>query len=128
MDEPRRDAARQQAGRVQRHEARRAEATFEAEAKGPEGEAVEEQVRHVRVNEATGDEGVVLAALHEAVRPQQVALDQRRPLEEARCADDDDRRQQQRRGRGNGAGANDLVHARTLAPRGVGAPTLPDSA
>ena len=60
MDEPRRDAAAQQARGVERDEARRSEAALEAEGEGPEREPVQEQVRQIGVNEAAGDEREVV--------------------------------------------------------------------
>ncbi len=83
-------AAGEQTDGVQRRERRRADGTLQPEAEGPEGEGVEQQVRQVGMDEPARNQRGVLAAAHEVIGPQQVALDQRGARVEAEQADDDD--------------------------------------
>ena len=76
----------QQAEEVERGERRRAEPALEAEAESPEREAIQQEVREVGVDEAARDERVVVAALGETVRSQEIARDQRRPSRTGRAA------------------------------------------
>src|SRR6185503_3675925 len=72
-------------------------AALESRREKKERQAIEQQVAEIAVDEATGDDGVVLALAQQPVRPQQVSLQdrgrnpQRQRAHEQDGAEDQDR-------------------------------------
>ena len=84
----------------------------------------QEQVREVGVDESAGHQCGVVAALHEAVRPQQVLLDQGGHLVKPEQADGEHGCEQQRRCRRAGGEPEECVHCRTLPSQHPGQTAL----
>jgi hypothetical protein len=86
-------AADDQCDEIQREEALCADGLFERRAEEKQRDRIEEQVSEVTVHEAAGDQRAVFAVFRNAVRPQQVAIDDTGRGREAERAHRDDEHQ-----------------------------------